>query len=347
MFTQLAIGFYLLFGVVSAQVHSSRPSRPATRLHIQTNQAYNQEPSGYDGNNDKWPAALVIDTSNISTEAAAQHDLFYGGGGAAALPSRSFVEEGRARTKPVEERISTAATRRPTTTSTTTTPRPEFTSTDAEEQEMISVSDSNDYEGRRLPAVAAVRDPSHRIRVTTTPNPYEVNEEQQRLVTKLMNIDNLSRFTADDRDSQPNAYESNDRVTALLSRDREQPPSPFNNETIVDDTTDTNRTDEINEILKRPLNRSGDSPLRDENWERAALNIARLLHDESLNNQNNVKTEGSLKVGKKVRVIRLPPMKDAESEEIILVGEQGNATIHRGRGRTNMFIEATSILKRH
>ncbi|KAI6217167.1 hypothetical protein M3Y99_01780100 [Aphelenchoides fujianensis] len=356
----IAVFSLLVCSLVSAQLHQSRGfTRPRTRVQAQT---YSQEPSGY-GENSAWPASLVIDTSNttVSADVAAQHDQFYGGGG-----GRSFSEEERPRVTTVEERRTatveerqpaSTSTRRPST-STTPTPRPEFTPN--ERRPTTVVAELNDYEGRRLPLVAAARDRDSQRRPTTTASPYE-NEDDARFVTKLLNIDNRSRFTADAGDAKPEAYETNgrftrllsnrsliaDRVPVLLSRDRnEQPASPFVNDTSAEEEeNETNRTAEINEILSRRLNTSKDEPLEDENLQRATLNIARLLHDEAAAVAERKAAEGSMKVGKKVRVIRLPPMPvDADSEEIIVVGDRGNVTIKRGR---SMYIQAASVSNRH
>ncbi|KAI6216873.1 hypothetical protein M3Y99_01796300 [Aphelenchoides fujianensis] len=343
----IAVFSLLVCSLVSAQLHQSRGfTRPRTRVQAQ---AYSQEPSGY-GENSAWPASLVIDTSNttVSADVAAQHDQFYGGGGG----GRSFSEEERPRVTTVEERRTatveerqpaSTSTRRPST-STTPTPRPEFTPN--ERRPTTVVAELNDYEGRRLPLVAAARDRDSQRRPTTTASPYE-NEDDARFVTKLLNIDNRSRFTADAGDAKPEAYETNDRVPVLLSRDRnEQPASPFVNDTSAEEEdNETNRTAEINEILSRRLNTSNDEPLEDENLQRATLNIARLLHDEAAAVAERKAAEGSMKVGKKVRVIRLPPMPvDADSEEIIVVGDRGNVTIKRGR---SMYIQAASVSNRH
>lgn len=60
-----------------------------------------------------------------------------------------------------------------------------------------------------------------------------------------------------------------------------------------------------------------------QNLQRATLEIIKLLHDEPQQHrsQSQQQSKETMKVSKKVRVIRLPPMSgEDDSEEIVLVG---------------------------
>ncbi|KAI6190569.1 hypothetical protein M3Y97_00132400 [Aphelenchoides bicaudatus] len=177
---------------------------------------------------------------------------------------------------------------------------------------------------------------------TQTRRPSPIDEQQARLVAKLLNIDRQLTTGYSTEDSHSESIQRTENTT---SDDQIPVPSPFLNE-----TTNSTIGEEINQILTRPLNASDqpfDQKFEDKNLQHATLEIIKLLHDEPQHRSQSQQQQSkeTMKVSKKVRVIRLPPLSGEEdSEEIVLVGERGNATIHRGK--SSMFIEASTNQKR-
>lgn len=80
------------------------------------------------------------------------------------------------------------------------------------------------------------------------PRISQTEEQQARLVARLLNIDRLAGYTSGAEDSRSDAFERTERP----------PPSPFSNDAYSSNAT----IGEINEILTRPLNAS-DQPFED------------------------------------------------------------------------------------
>ena len=204
----------------------------------------------------------------------------------------------------------------------------------------------------RSPAVEEANDgydaPTPRSRATTRPRPRTAASRDAD------DFDELPRTTAfradaNDYEQAADGYGGRRGLQLSASHDSDERKEPSNAS--------------LADAQRRPQNDSADEPLVDEarcpspiadymratfqNLDRTTLTIARLLNDNALNtlSRRDAAKMSPLKTAKKVRVVHLPPMAaDDGSEEVVLVGEKGNATIYRGR--SNMFIHASRVVRR-